>query len=76
MGLFRKEPQAEPGREADFQTVLDIVKEFDKTEFKRFMEGIDLAWQGYDKVLRTKTRDEKEVKDITKIEKELEANNV
>lgn len=72
MGIFRKNQESETAREADFQTVLNIVKNFDKTEFKRFMGGIELAWEGYDKILRVKTRDEKEVEPVTKIEQEME----
>lgn len=69
--LFKKKPVA-PDRETDFQMVLNIVKRFDKKEFTKFMAGIGLAWQGYDKVLRTQTREEKEVEDITSAEKTIE----
>ncbi len=66
----------ESAREVDFQIVLDVVKKFDKTEFKRFMSGIESAWEGYDKILRAKTREEKEVAEIDKTEKEfLEVDN-
>lgn len=69
--LFKKKLSA-PDRESDFQMVLNIVKRFDKKEFTKFMAGIELAWQGYDKVLRTQTREEKEVEPVTSTERELE----
>lgn len=54
--------------ETKFNLILDVVKDLDKTEFKRFVDSVTLAWQGYDKLLRVQTREEKETKDITKTE--------
>lgn len=54
-----------------FQTVLDIVKDFDRPSFKRFISGIEDAYDGWDKVLRAPTKDEKENKDINDAEKVL-----
>lgn len=72
MCLRKKHRNAEIGREYDFQTVLNIVKQFDRYEFRRFMDGVTLAWQGYDKVLRVQTREEKEVEDINEAEKKID----
>lgn len=54
-----------------FQAVLDIVKDFDRSSFKKFMEAIELAWSGYDKALRAPTRSEKETSDIDQAESAL-----
>ena len=66
--LFRKKVEAVNDAEWRFQTVLDIVKDFDKPNFKKFMGAIDLAWSGYDKALRAPTRGEKETGDIDEVE--------
>ena len=58
--------------ESRFQRGLDLVKDLDKREFKRFIDGLTLAWQGYDSMRRVQTIDEKENKDIIEAEKILE----
>ncbi len=69
MSLFRRRVTDAEWR---FQTVLDIVRDFDKASFKRFMDGIEDAYAGWDKVLRAPTKDEKENKDINDTEDLLE----
>lgn len=65
MGLFnRKKEEIQSKTEQDFQQIVDIVKNLDKTEFKKFMDATQLVWEGYDRLLRVKTRDEKEVKPV------------
>lgn len=58
--------------EAKFQAVVDIVRGLDRREFNRLKEGMELVWQGYDKVGRAKTREEKELEDIEGPERILE----
>lgn len=66
--MFRKKEDFVPDAEWRFQTVLDIVKDYDKASFNKFMEAIKLAWSGYDKALRAPTRSEKETGDIDEAE--------
>ena len=54
-----------------FQAVIDLIKDLDKKEFNRLKEGMDLAWQAYNKVAQAKPSDEKEVEDIDNMEKML-----
>lgn len=54
-----------------FQAVIDLIKDLDKKEFNRLKEGMDLAWQAYNKVAQAKPSDEKEIEDIEKMEKIL-----
>lgn len=63
----RKTQQTETKTEQDFQTIVNIVKYLDKTEFKKFMDATQMVWEGYDKLLRVKTRDEKEVKPVDEV---------
>lgn len=58
--------------EARFQQGVMLVKDLDKKEFKRFIDGLTYAWQGYDCMRRVQTIDEKESVDIDEPEKFLE----
>lgn len=58
--------------ETRFQQGLVLVKDLDKKEFNRFIDGLTLAWQGYDRIRRVQTIDEKENSDVDEAEKFLE----
>ena len=58
--------------EAKFQAVVDLIRDLDRKEFNRLKEGMELVWQGYNKVGQAKTAAEKEVADIENSEKILE----
>ena len=58
--------------ESRFQQGLVLVKDLDKKEFKRFIDGLTLVWQGYDCMRRVQTIDEKESVDIDEPAKFLE----
>lgn len=58
--------------EERFQTALNLVKDLDRREFKRFVDGLTLAWQGYDRIKQVQTIDEKEAEEVNAAEKELE----
>ena len=51
--------------EARFQQAVDLFKDLDKREFKRLMDGIQLTWEGYNKIRQVQTVDEKFIADIT-----------
>ena len=70
--MFKKKIVVETDAERDFRTILDIVKNYDRQGFNRLIDAIEDCWSGYDKILRTKTRDEKETDEITKVEKTLD----
>ncbi len=71
MAFFKKR-KIDNMMESRFQQVVNLVKDLDKKEFNRMMEGIGLAWEAYDKIRKVQTVDEKEMADIAKVEKELE----
>ena len=58
--------------EVRFQAVVDLIRDLDKKEFNRLKEGMDLAWQAYQKVGQAQTNAEKEIADIDGVEKVLE----
>ena len=73
MKLFKRKRETSADRvEARFQTAVDLVKDLDKTEFKRLVKGMDLAWQAYDAMRKVQTIDEKSMDDIDRIVKEAE----
>ena len=57
--------------EARFQQAVDLFKDLDKREFKRLMDGIQLTWEGYNKIRQVQTTEDKEFADVSKIEKEI-----
>ncbi len=68
MKFFRqKKEETLTKTEQDFQKIVDIVKNLDRNEFKKFMEATQSVWEGYDRLLRVKTRDEKEAKPVDDI---------
>lgn len=70
--VFRKKKQIADKVEARFQQAIGLIKDLDKREFKRFIEGLQLTWEGYDRIRRVQTTEDKETADVAKIEKELD----
>lgn len=70
--LHRKTRHSKSRVEEKFQTIVDLIKDLDKKEFNRLKEGIDLAWQAYNKVSQAKTATEKELEDVEGAERMLE----
>ena len=70
--LHRKTRHSKSRVEEKFQTIVDLIKDLDKKEFNRLKEGIDLAWQAYNKVSQDTTATEKELEDIEGTERILE----
>lgn len=58
--------------EARFQTVVDLVRDLDKKELNRLIEGVQLVWQGYNKVEQSRSAEDKEDDDIEDAERILE----
>lgn len=61
--------------EAKFQTVVDLIRDLDRKELNRLIEGVKLVWEGYDKVGQARTKEEKEFDDIEVAERSLEREN-
>ena len=69
---FKRKKNNESDAEKDFRTIIGIVAKYDKQGFNRLMSAIEQCWIGYDIVLRTKTREEKENPEIVEAERKLE----
>ena len=75
MALWKKH-KVKDKVEARFQQAVDLFKDLDKREFKRLMDGIQLTWEGYNKIRQVQTTEEKECADVAEIEKELDFKEV
>ena len=67
MAIFKKR-KIDYGVEMRFQKAVDLFKDLDRREFKRLMEGLELAWEGYNKIRQVQTNDEKESAEIAEVE--------
>ena len=66
--LGRKKKYESPGEER-FEAMLAQVKHLDRGEFNKTIEALKLAYDGYNKMLKVQTVEEKEVADIDKVER-------
>lgn len=69
---FWKKRKVEDKMEARFQQAVDLFKDLDKKEFRRLMDGLQLTWEGYNKIRQVQTTEEKECADVAEIEKQLD----
>ena len=70
--VFGKKKRIADKVEARFQQAVGLIRDLDRREFKRFIEGIQLIWEGYDRIRRVQTTEEKETAPISEIEKEMD----
>lgn len=72
MAIFRKRKQIEDKVEARFQQAVSLIRDLDRPEFNRLIDGLKLTWEGYNRIRRVQTTDEKEDAERAKTEKELD----
>ena len=72
---LRKKNQREDPIELKFNIMMELIKNLSKADYNRLKKAMDLGWQSYQTVRNVRTDDEKEVEDIEKAEKLLEADN-
>lgn len=69
--LFRRKNHYKENSEELFMQIFGLIKDLDKPEFNNLLSAMEMAYQGYSKVRKVKTRDEKELSDIIECEKIL-----
>ena len=63
--MFKRTTPPTITNEEQQKQAIEYITQLDKTEFNRFIDSVQLIWQGYDKLLRVQTRSEKaEAKEI------------
>lgn len=64
---FFKKKRALDAVESKFNTMMGLIKDLPKADYKRLKEAMDLGYDAYQKVRNVKTTDEKETQDIDDI---------
>lgn len=59
--------------EAKLTTIIELIKDLSRPDYNRLRAGMDLVYNGYQKIRTAKTDDEKEAIDIDEAEKFLES---
>ena len=73
MKLFKKHTtQTISSSEAKLNTIIELVKDLPRADYNRLREGMELIYNGYQKIINAKTSDEKELGDIDTMESVLE----
>lgn len=73
MKLFNKRTtQTISSSEAKLNTIIELVKDLPRADYNRLREGMELIYNGYQKIKNAKTSDEKELGDIDTMESVLE----
>ena len=71
--LFKKKRQVLEGiSEQRFDDMMSLIKDLPKADYARLKEAMDLGYNAYQKVKNVKTKEEKMVEDIEKVEEDLE----
>ena len=71
--LFKKtKTQTITSSESKLNTIIDLVKDLPRPDYNRLKEGMELIYNGYQKIKNAKTNDEKEIGDIDSMERILE----
>lgn len=74
MKLFKKHSTQtiSSSSEAKLNTIIELVKDLPRADYNRLREGMELIYNGYQKIKNAKTSDEKELGDIDTMESILE----
>lgn len=71
--LFKKtKTKSISSSETKLNTIVDLVKDLPRADYNRLREGMELIYNGYQKIKNAKTVDEKEISDIESMESILE----
>lgn len=74
--LFKKtKTQPKTSSEAKLNTIIDLIKDLPRPDYNRLREGMELIYNGYQKIKNAKTNDEKELGEIDNVETLLEVAN-
>lgn len=76
MKLLRKHEKITlSSSETKLNTIIELVKDLPRVDYNRLREGMELIYNGYQKIKNAKTSDEKELGDIDNMETLLEVAN-
>lgn len=72
MAIFRKKKRVEDKVEARFQQAVGLIRDLDRREFNRLIDGLKLTWEGYNRIRAVQTNEDKEFAEIEKTERTLD----
>lgn len=72
MAIFRKKKRVEDKVEVRFQQAVVLIRDLDRREFNRLIDGLKLTWEGYNRIRAVQTNEDKEFAEIEKTERTLE----
>lgn len=72
MALFRKKRKVADKVEARFQQAVGLIRDLDRREFNRLIDGLKLTWEGYNRIRAVQTNEDKEAAEIEKTERALD----
>ena len=72
MAFLGKKKRVADKVEARFQQAVGLIRDLDRREFNRLIDGLKLTWEGYNRIRQVQTNEDKEVAEIEKTEGVLE----
>lgn len=73
MRIFKKQrTQIISSSETKLNTIIELIKDLPRGDYNRLREGMELIYNGYQKIKNARTNDEKELGDINSVESILE----
>ena len=72
MRIFKKKSTEVDNLERMLDTISDLTRGLGRAEFNNLIEAIKSVYEARQKLRKVRTDDEKEVADITEIEKDME----
>ena len=68
----KKEKRLLTSSESKLNTIIELVKDLPRADYNRLREGMELIYNGYQKIKNAKTNNEKEVSEVDNIETIIE----
>ena len=72
MKILKKKNKIIPSSESKLNTIIELVKDLPKADYNKLKDGMDLIYNGYQKIRSARTTDEKEMDELNNIEINLE----
>ena len=72
MKILKKKNKSITSSESKLNTIIELVKDLPKADYNKLKDGMDLIYNGYQKIRSARTTDEKEMDELNNIEINLE----
>lgn len=72
MKILKKKNKFITSSDSKLNTIIELVKDLPKADYNKLKDGMDLIYNGYQKIRSARTTDEKEMDELNNIEINLE----